>query len=164
MPKMKKADLEKRITELEEEFKKYQNWLMEAKNKNNKLIDEKETQLETLPSYIQMKSHIERLELINKANAETIASMEVDKTSLQDKVSSLNDKIKQLQNSIKNQTAISDTIHNSRGAGRKPKSKELIQKQLSQISALLEQRLKEKEICNIMDISRATFYRLKRLL
>lgn len=72
--------------------------------------------------------------------------------------------MKKLKESIKNQTIINDTQHNARGAGRKPKPMEQTQERLQQIQSLLANGKKEKDICRQMNISRATYYRLKKLL
>lgn len=71
-----KAALEAELEETRAKLKKYMQWLIESEEKYNKLVDEKETLLERLPAYIQMKSYVERLELINKANKETITRLE----------------------------------------------------------------------------------------
>lgn len=171
MARTTKADLEKRIIELEDQLSKYQQWLIDSEAKYNKLINEKEEQLESLPTYQQMKSHIERLELINKNNEASIAHKKETEKKLRNKIQEilaetkqLEEENEQLKESIKNQTIINDTMYNVRGAGRKPKSIEQIQEQLQQIQSLLAHGKKEKDICRQMNISRATYYRLKKLL
>ena len=145
-----KAALETELEETKAELKKYMQWLMESEEKYSKLVDEKETQLEALPSYIQMKSHVERLELINKSNTETIARLEKKLTVYE------NENL-QLKETVKN-------INDSKKAGRKPKPPEKTEEQLKQLKVLLGKGLKGKNICQEMGISEATLYRLKKLI
>lgn len=144
-----KTALEAELEETKAELKKYRQWLMESEEKYNKLVDEKETQLEELPVYIQMKSHVERLGLINKANEETI-------TRLENKLAAYEAENSQLRETVKN-------INDSKKAGRKPKPPEKTEAQLKQLKALLNKGLKGKDICHEMRISESTLYRLKKL-
>ena len=54
--------------------------------------------------------------------------------------------------------------HNTRKAGRKPKSKEQLESELKNLDILLKEGKNERSICKTMKISRATYYRLKRNL
>lgn len=81
---------------------------------------------------------------------------------LKECIEKLKNENRQLKESVNNQAKINDTKHSVNGAGRKPKSEEEIQKQLEQIKSFLSDGMKEKEICKQMDISRSTYYRLKR--
>lgn len=58
---------------------------------------------------------------------------------------------------------MNDAIYNARGAGRKPKPIEKTQEQLQYLDKLLNNGKKEKEICRLMKISHATYYRLKKI-
>ena len=204
MPRITKADLEKRVAELERQLENCQQWLIDAENKCNEVINNAETHLENLPAYKQAMERNAQLELINAENSKSLDRLRKKNTDLRDRVRELKeenqklkesiknqtvindtlelDKLKQqnddlqkqvdkltnekqqLKESIKNKTVINDTIHNARGAGRKPKDTALTQQQLLQLNELLQQGFKEKDICNTMQISRATYYRLKRLL
>ncbi len=70
-----KAALEAELEETRAKLKKYMQWLIESEEKYNKLVDEKETLLEGLPAYRQAMTRNENLEIINKANEETIARL-----------------------------------------------------------------------------------------
>ena len=188
MPKTTKTDLEQRLTEKEEELNKYRQWLMESDEKYNKLVQEKEKQFKLLPEYSEMKHRIERLELIQKNNEDTIARKKEKEERLRDKIQELlveNEKLKdnsenqtpdtrELQDQIEKLLAenerlltenkqLKDTVkkqHNPYGAGRKPISHEKI----AQVEILIKQGKKEKEICKTAGIARATYYRIKKNL
>lgn len=78
---------------------------------------------------------------------------------MRNKIQELLAENKELKEKIKSEV---QTVHNARGAGRKPKPTEKIQEQLEYIDRLLNDGKKEQEICRIMSISRSTYYRLKR--
>ncbi len=161
MARITKADLETKISKLNDELANYRRWLSESENKYNKLADEKEAHLEELPVYQQMQKQIKLLEEIKKANEATIQHGKRTENALRNKIQELLAENRQLQESIKNQ--INDTVHNARGAGRKPKPEEKIQEQLQYLDKLLNDGKKEKEICRFMQVSRATYYRLKKV-
>lgn len=159
MARTTKADLEKRIEELEKQLAQYQQWLMESENKYSRLVEEKGEEFKKLPLYGSMKKEIERLEFVKSQNENTIEHKEKMETSLRSKIQELLEENSQLKESLKNQVD-NETKHNARGAGRKPMSEE----KLLLLDNLLKQGKKEKEICELMNISRATFYRVKKLL
>lgn len=147
MAKVTKAQLEEHIKNLENELKQYKNWLMESENKYNDLLEMKDEQLNNLPAYKQMKNHVERLEFLNKEQQSTIEWLQNDN--------------KHLKEYIDSRTLIE---HNTRKAGRKPKSKEQLESELKNLEILLKEGKDERSICKTMKISRATYYRLKRNL
>ncbi|MCX4299647.1 MAG: hypothetical protein OSJ73_21965 [Lachnospiraceae bacterium] len=147
MAKVTKAQLEEHIKNLENELKQYKNWLMESENKYNDLLEMKDEQLNNLPAYKQMKNHVERLEFLNKEQQSTIEWLQNDN--------------KHLKEYIDSRTLIE---HNTRKAGRKPKSKEQLESELKNLDILLKEGKNERSICKTMKISRATYYRLKRNL
>lgn len=147
MAKVTKAQLEEHIKNLENELKQYKNWLMESENKYNDLLEMKDEQLNNLPAYKQMKNHVERLEFLNKEQQSTIEWLQNDN--------------KHLKEYIDSRTLIE---HNTRKAGRKPKSKEQLESELKNLEILLKEGKNERSICKTMKISRATYYRLKRNL
>lgn len=171
MANITKAHLEKQIAELNEELNKYRQWLTESEKKYNELINEKELQFNKLPEYIQMKNEIEQQRVIINTKNDIIRSSENikeslwhDKEVLQEKIEKLQEENMLLKESIKNQTVNNDNIHNARNAGRKPKPEEKIQEQLQQLEKLLNDGKKEREIYLTMGVSRATYYRLKKIL
>lgn len=145
-----KAALEAELEETRAKLKKYMQWLMESEEKYNKLVDEKETLLEGLPAYRQAMNRNENLEIINKANEETIARLE-------DKLAAYEAENSRLWETVKN-------INDSKKAGRKPKPPEKTESQLKQLKALLNKGLKGKDICHEMEISESTLYRLKKFI
>ena len=147
MAKVTKAQLEEHIKNLENELKQYKNWLMESEKKYNDLLEMKDEQLNNLPAYKQMKNHVERLEFLNKEQQSTIEWLQNDN--------------KHLKEYIDSRTLIE---HNTRKAGRKPKSKEQLESELKNLDILLKEGKNERSICKTMKISRATYYRLKRNL
>lgn len=147
MAKVTKAQLEEHIKNLENELKQYKNWLMESEKKYNDLLEMKDEQLNNLPAYKQMKNHVERLEFLNKEQQSTIEWLQNDN--------------KHLKEYIDSRTLIE---HNTRKAGRKPKSKEQLESELKNLDILLKEGKNERSICKTMNISRATYYRLKRNL
>lgn len=149
MARITKADLENRIAELEQQLTNYQKWLMESEEKYNNLVEKKESQLESLPEYQQMKNRIEQLELIKKLNEDTIKHKDKTEKVLREKINKLQVENKEFK-----------TIHNARGAGRKPMSEEKVM----QLENLVKQGQKKEEICKILGISRATYYRIKKSL
>jgi len=164
MPRINKADLENKIVELERQLENYQQWLIDSEIKCNELIHNAEMHLDELPAYKQAMERNEQLELINEESLKSIDRLEQRNTALKNRVRELKIENQQLKESIKNKTVISETTHNARGAGRKPKDAVLTQQQLLQLDRLLQQGLKEKDICSEMQISRATYYRLKKLI
>ena len=120
---------------------------MESENKYNDLLEMKDEQLNNLPAYKQMKNHVERLEFLNKEQQSTIEWLQNDN--------------KHLKEYIDSRTLIE---HNTRKAGRKPKSKEQLESELKNLDILLKEGKNERSICKTMKISRATYYRLKRNL
>lgn len=147
MAKITKAQLEERIKNLENELKQYKNWLMESESKYNDLLEMKDEKLNNLPAYKQMKNYVEKLEFLNKEQQATIEWLQHNN--------------KHLKEYIDSRTLIE---HNTRKAGRKPKSKEQLENELKNLEILLKEGKDEKNICKTMKISRATYYRLKRNL
>lgn len=163
MTRITKADLEKEIIELKEKNKKLLNILDEDNQKYSELMERKTFEFHTLPEYQSMKKNIVQLEEIKKANETTIERQKKMESTLRNKIQELLAENKQLKESIKNQAVINDTKHNARGAGRKPKPTEKIHEQLQCLDELLNDGKKEKEICKLMKISHATYYRLKKV-
>lgn len=145
-----KAALEAELEKTKAELKKYRQWLMESEERYNELVDEKEIQLEELPAYKQAITRNGNLEIINKANEETIARLE-NKLAVYEAENS------RLWETVKN-------INDSKKAGRKPKPPEKTESQLKQLKALLNKGLKGKDICHEMEISESTLYRLKKFI
>lgn len=96
-----KAALEAELEETRAKLKKYMQWLMESEEKYNKLVDEKETLLEGLPAYRQAMTRNENLEIINKANKETI-------TRLENKLAAYETENSRLRETVKN----TNELHN----------------------------------------------------
>lgn len=168
MPRVTKAELENTVKELETQLEEQRNHYLDLLNKEderyNKLVNEKEGQFHSLPEYQRMQKEIEQLETQKKANEHYIDTKREENATLKNRIQELLVENEQLKESIKNQVTINDTIHNARGAGRKPKPIEKIQEQVQQIQSRLASGQKEKYICTQMKISRSTYYRLKRLL
>lgn len=162
MARTTKADLEEQIAKLEEENKKLLNILNEDNQKYNELIEQKSSEFHKLPEYEQMKRDIAQLEEIKNFNENIIERQKKTESTLRDKIQELLAENRELQENIKKQTVVNDTIRNARGAGRKPKSLEKIQEQLQYLNKLLNDGKKEEEICSLMKISHATYYRLKK--
>lgn len=163
MARTTKADLEKRIAELEEENKKLLNILNEDNQKYSELMEQKSSEFHKLPEYQQMKRDIAQLEEIKKANEATIQHKEKTESALRNKIQELLAENEQLK-SAKNETIINGSTHNSRNAGRKPKSEDIIQQQIHKIESYLADGKTGKEISSLMNISERTFYRLKKLI
>lgn len=158
-----KADLEKQITELEEENRKLLNILDKDNQKYSKLMEQKSSEFHKLPEYQQMQRDIAQLEEIKKANEATIKHKEKTESALRNKIQELLTEIEQL-NSAKNETLINGSTYNPRNAGRKPKSENVIQQQVCQINSYLADGRTGREISSLMGISERTFYRLKKLI
>ncbi len=165
MAKLTKIQLEEKLKETEQELKQYQKWLLESETKYNKIIEDKQLQFEKLPRYIEMTNQIKIMEDTLEAYKSIIETGKKTETNLRSTIQELVEENENLKECIKNTNTINDTIiHNSRNAGRKPKSEKKIQEQLQQIKNLLNDGKKEKEIYTSMNISRATYYRLKKLI
>ncbi len=156
-----KADMEKQIKGLEEQLRKYQEWMMESEGKYNQLLEQKELQFQELPIYLQMKREIEFLEAERKMHKSTVRKRDERESALRGKIQELLKENEGLKESIK---SINDTVGGTKKAGRKPKSEEAIQGQLKELVTLLDEGKKEQEICAAMKVSRATYFRLKRML
>jgi len=156
-----KAEMEKQIQGLKEKLGEYREWMMESEAKYNRLLDEKELQFQELPTYLQMKREIEFLEAEQKAHKITLRKRDERESALRGKIQELLKENEGLKESIKN---INDTSNGTKKAGRKPKSEEAIQGQLKELMTLLNEGKKEKEICAAMEVSRATYFRLKKML
>ncbi len=156
-----KAEMEKQIQKLEEQLGNYQEWLMESEARYHRLLDEKEFQFQELPTYLQMKREIEFLETERKTHENTIRKRDERESALRGKIQELLKENEELKESIKK---INDTASSTKKAGRKPKPQEAIQGQLKELMTLLDEGKKEKEICAAMKVSRATYFRLKRML
>lgn len=163
MARTTKADLEKQIAELEEENRKLLNILNEDNQKYSNLMEQKSSEFHKLPEYQRMEKDIRQLEERRKLNDATIERQKKTESSLRNKIQELLKENEQLK-SAKNKTLINDSIHNSRNAGRKPKSKDIIQQQVHQIESYLTDGKTGKEISSLMGISERTFYRLKKLI
>lgn len=163
MARITKAELEKKVEELEKQLADCQKWLMESENKYSQLAEVKEEEFKKLPLYENMEKAIERLEFVKSQNENTIRHKEKTEIDLRNKIQELLEENKQLKESAKNQTVINGSIHNARGAGRKPKPDDITRQQLCQIESYLADRKTGKEISALMGISERTFYRLKRL-
>lgn len=146
MARLTKIQLEEKLKETENELEKYQKWLLESEMKYDEILEEKQLQFEKLPRYIEMTKQIEIMENTLKSYEDVIETMKKTKVNLRNKIQKLMEENKSLEERIKNINTINDTIvHNSRNAGRKPKSKEKIQEQLQQIKNLLMMEKKKKK-------------------
>lgn len=161
MARTTKADLEKKVQELEAKVSQYLTMLTEQDMKYNELLEHKNLEFEQLPEYRQMQQVIERLEWIKKANEATIRHKEETERKLRNKIQELLEENNQLKDSAKNQAIINGS--NARGAGRKPKSEDIIQQQIYELETYLSDNKTGKEISALMGISERTFYRLKSL-
>lgn len=162
MARTTKADLEKRIAELEEENKKLLNILNEDNQKYSELVEQKTSEFHKLPEYQSMKKDIAQLEEIKRVNEATIQRKKKIESDLRNKIQELLTEIEQLK-SAKNEILINGSTYQKK-VGRKPKSKDITQQQIHQIESYLADGKTGKEISSLMDISERTYYRLKKLL
>ena len=164
MPGKNKAQLEEELKKKNQEIDFYQQELRDSEMRYNQLLNEKELQFKALPVYMQMAEKIELLERSKALDQKKITRLQEKVQELQTLLCTLEEKYKQLQESVKNSSAIFDTVHNARNAGRKPKPEEKIQQQIQQLEKLLKEGKKEKAIYTEMGISRSTYYRLKKYI
>jgi len=164
MARETKAQLEEKIARLEQQLETCWTLLNESDRKYNELMEAKELPFKELPIYSQMEKTIKDLETMNNAYKESVVRLKKNEKKLKGKIQRLAEENSQLKESLKNQNTFNDTIHNPRNAGRKPKSPEVLNRQLQQLNSLLDNGKTVKEICSYMGISRATYFRLKKLL
>ncbi len=156
-----KAEMAEQIRGLKKQLENYQKWLMESEARYHRLLDEKELQFQELPTYQQMKKEIEFLEAEKKMHESTVRKRDGRESALRGKIQELLKENGELKESIKN---INDTLSSKKKTGRKPKPQEAVQGQLGELMTLLNKGKKEREICTAMKVSRATYFRLKRML
>lgn len=150
-------DLNEEIKKMREQYHKLTNDTEYKELKHEKLklemdLDEKDNKYNELEKKYQ-KLIIEKKEL---------------ETNLYEKFQNFHDLISENKNlkreneklQEENQKLISDTTHNSRGAGRKPSQERI--NAIEEVRKLLKVGTNEKEIMNKLDISKATFYRYKK--
>jgi len=108
-----------------------------------------------------MKKEIEFLETEKKTHESTLRKRDERESALRGKIQELLKENEELKESIKN---INDTLNGAKKAGRKPKPQKAIQGQLKELTVLLNEGKKEQEICAAIKVSRATYFRLKKML
>jgi len=152
-------ELEKKTVQLKtawDELEKLERRLSQIDDKNSQNF--KESSL-----YKQIIQEVDRLKEANKL----YQNREERNNKIRNQQVELINKLQEENNSLKQKykKLINDTnIHNARGAGRKPQSQEKTNEIVNRIEILLKQGKKEKEICEVMKISRNTYFRYKRLI
>ena len=151
-------ELEKKTIQLKaawNDLEELENRLFQMDGQNNQNF--KESSL-----YKQMIQEINKLKEANKL----YENREKRDSRIKNKQVEQIEKLQEENNTLKQkcQKLINDTsVHNARGAGRKLQSKEKTDEIVNKIQSLLEQGKKEKEICEIMKISRTTYFRYKKI-
>lgn len=161
MARTTKADLEKKVQELETQLKEQKRHYLDLLNKDNdryiKLVEEKEGEFKSLPLYQQMINQIDQLEKQTKADNHFINTQKEKNSRLKNRIKELATENEEIKANL-NRT--NEVVHNARGAGRKPMSKEKVM----QLDTLVKQGTKMEEVCKTLGISRATYYRIKKSL
>lgn len=152
-------ELEEKTMQLKnawDELEKLERRLSQIDDKNNQNFKESSLYKQMIQETKRLKEANELYENREKRNSK-IRDHQVERINkLQEENRSLKQKCQKL---------INDTdVHNARGAGRKPQSQEKTNKIVNKIEMLLKQGKKEKEICEVMGISRNTYFRYKRLI
>ena len=151
-------ELEEKTMQLKnawDELEKLERRLSQIDDKNNQNFKESSLYKQMIQETKRLKEANELYENREKRNSK-IRDHQVERINkLQEENRSLKQKCQKL---------INDTdVHNARGAGRKPQSQEKTNKIVNKIEMLLKQGKKEKEICEVMGISRNTYFRYKRI-
>lgn len=152
-------ELEEKTMQLKnawDELEKLERRLSQIDDKNNQNFKESSLYKQMIQETKRLKEANELYENREKRNSK-IRDHQVERINkLQEENSSLKQKCQKLINNT--------DVHNARGAGRKPQSQEKTNKIVNKIEMLLKQEKKEKEICEVMGISRNTYFRYKRLI
>ena len=175
----KRSTLKSQITDLKSQIA-HLNDLLENERKSydklqekyNEIIGKADNEFLQSPEYNRLVRQNETL----KKNVEVIESMREKEAKraknrelmLQERLDQLSKENEELQRSLNNinETKSHETEskqHNVRGAGRKP-NPERTEKLLLQLKQLILTGKKEKDILNEMDISRASYFRYKKML
>ena len=161
---MTKKELEARVEELETKVRHYLNMLDEENQKYYELMEQKSFEFYKLPEYQQMKREIEQLKEEKRLHESIIERNKETEMKLRNKIQELLADNKQLKDTGKDDNISDDSPRNERGAGRKPKSEDIIRQQINQIESYLAEGKKAKDITSLMNISERTYYRLKKLV
>ena len=157
------ARLEKELSETKEKLQRAWKLNDEMQRKMNNLDDKITENFKQTSLYRQMERDYETLKIKSDTSEKRLENSEKIRSEQVEKILQLEEENKELKE--RNKELVSQTvIHNARGAGRKPQSPDQLQAKLEQLQKLLNQGKKEKEICEILKISRDTYFRYKRML